>query len=147
MKKIIRLTESDLHNIIQGSVKRILREHDETLLLQSIAQALANENEIYARKGENDVEVEIGNGMTAYIDFTLYSDPYRTDDTRDVQGTLEDNPSIDVDNIVVYDEDDNEINLQDNGIIRDAILAKMDIEYDGDVPSEREYYDEINNDF
>ena len=28
MKKIIRLTESDLHRIIKNSVKRVLREHD-----------------------------------------------------------------------------------------------------------------------
>ena len=30
MKKIIRLTESDLHNIIMGSVKRLLREEVDT---------------------------------------------------------------------------------------------------------------------
>ena len=31
MKKIIRLTESDLHNIIKGSVNKILKESIESL--------------------------------------------------------------------------------------------------------------------
>ena len=53
MKKIIRLTESDLHNLIKRSVERILREQGgDDLLLQSIAQGLVQQ-QLSVSPGEN----------------------------------------------------------------------------------------------
>ena len=59
MKKIIRLTESDLHNIIKYSVKKILREENDTLFLQSIAQSIVNGEKIDANLEDNEIEVEV----------------------------------------------------------------------------------------
>ena len=39
MKRVIRLTENDLHKIIKESVKRILRESDETKYAGPAARA------------------------------------------------------------------------------------------------------------
>ena len=75
MRKIIRLTESDLHNLVQRSVLRILREQDNNLLLQSIAQGLVQQ-QLTASQGENEVEVQLQGDAIAQINFVVESDPY-----------------------------------------------------------------------
>lgn len=42
MKKIIKLTENDVHNIIEESVKQILKENKTAIQLQNIIQQLTD---------------------------------------------------------------------------------------------------------
>lgn len=72
MKRIIRLTESDLHNFIKRSVERILREQgDDDLLLQSIAQGLVQQ-QLSVSPGENEAEVELGEDTFAYVTYVAH---------------------------------------------------------------------------
>ena len=58
-KQIIRLTESDLHNIIRESVKRVLREQDETpLYTQDDLEAAANKVRALKKGGDKKAWLE-----------------------------------------------------------------------------------------
>jgi hypothetical protein len=148
MRKIIRLTESDLHNLVQRSVLRILREQDNNLLLQSIAQGLVQQ-QLTASQGENEVEVQLQGDAIAQINFVVDSDPYMQKgmrsssyDVPDDPDEIIDNPTISVVEIVVCKDGDC-IPIQDNGIIQQTLEKNVEIDYSGgDIPSEQDYYSE-----
>lgn len=64
-KKIIRLTESDLHDIIQESVKRMLSEEDEWDAYLQQDDDLPDNNNIHF--GENDYETGYCKGIETAI--------------------------------------------------------------------------------
>lgn len=148
MKKIIRLTESDLHNLVQRSVLRILREQDDNLLLQSIAQGLVQQ-QVTATQGKNEVEVQLQSDTFAYIDFVVESNPYMRQgmrsssyDVPDDPDEIIDNPTIEVLEVAVC-EDGECRPIQDNGIIQQTLEKNVEIDYSGgDIPSEQDYYSE-----
>lgn len=147
MKQIIRLTESDLHNIIRHSVNQILREEDNSMLLQIIAQALS-QKEVYARDGENEEEVELGNGAYAYITYEVSSSPYmergwksHTNELPNDPDEVVDSPSVYVNGIEYCENDEECIELEDNGIIKDALENTIVMDYgDDDIPYSDEYF-------
>lgn len=142
MKKVIRLTESDLHNLIQRSVLRVLHEENDTLLLQDIAQSIADKKEIIMSQGQNDIEVELRDGRLVYIDYSVVSDPYleKGMESGDYDEIIDDY-DIEVNDIVLYDYDDNEVTINDNGIVKEALLSVSQIDYDGyDIPNEEDYF-------
>jgi hypothetical protein len=148
MKKIIRLTESDLHNLIQRSVLRVLREQDENFLLQSIAQSLVQQ-QLIANQGRNEIEVRLQGDAIAQIEYVVESDPYMRQDMRsssyDVPDGSEgiiDNPTIEVVEVVVC-KDGECLPIQDNGIIQQTLEKNVEIDYSGgDIPSEQDYFSE-----
>lgn len=148
MKKVIRLTESDLHNLIQRSVLRVLHEENDTLLLQDIAQSIADKNEIIMSQGRNDIEVELRDGRLVYIEYNVVSDPYLEKgmesgdyDVPDDSDEIIDDYDIEVNDIVLYDYDDNEVTINDNGIVKEALLSVSQIDYDRyDIPNEEDYF-------
>ena len=148
MKKIIRLTESDLHNLIQRSVLRVLREQDENFLLQSIAQSLVQQ-QLIANQGRNEIEVRLQGDAIAQIEYVVESDPYMRQDMRsssyDVPDGSEgiiDNPTIEVVDVVVC-KDGECLPIQDNGIIQQTLEKNVEIDYSGgDIPSEQDYFSE-----
>lgn len=150
MKRIIRLTESDLHNFIKRSVERILREqNDFGLLLQSVAQSIAQENTIYVTPGENEQEVQLEDGRLAFVVYDVQCSPYLRQgmrsadyDVPDDPDEIIDNPKVVVTEIILYDEDgDNEMTLEDNGIIQKALQNNIEVDYsDYNVPSEEDYF-------
>ena len=150
MKRIIRLTESDLHNFIKRSVERILREqNDFGFLLQSVAQSIAQENTIYVTPGENEQEVQLEDGRLAFVVYDVQCSPYLRQgmrsadyDVPDDPDEIIDNPKVVVTEIILYDEDgDNEMTLEDNGIIQKALQNNIEVDYsDYNVPSEEDYF-------
>ena len=147
MKKIIRLTESDLHGIIQRSVLSILREQNDVLLLQQIAQKLA-QGTIHARSGENEEDVELQGDMYAVVRYTVESNPYRIKgmkshdyDVPNDPDEVVDEPNVIINEIVLCSNNDCQP-LQDNGIVKRAIEQSMEIEYDDSIPSEEEFFNE-----
>ena len=69
MKKI-RLTESDLHNIIESAVRFIIQEKkDNAAIIKWIAENL-KKMEVNAEDGENTVEVQLSDNdeYLAFID-------------------------------------------------------------------------------
>ena len=101
MKKIIRLTESELHNLVQRSVQRILREQDERFLLQSIAQSIVQKRSVGAKLGENDGEFRLQDGNYAYITYTVEGDPYMQRGMRSSSRDVPDDPDEIIDNPTV----------------------------------------------
>jgi hypothetical protein len=52
-KKLIRLTESDLHNIVKEAVNRVLKEHDMYALGRGSARALERSAELAKEMGQS----------------------------------------------------------------------------------------------
>jgi hypothetical protein len=148
MKKIIRLTESDLHNIVRNSVLHVLREQDDTMLLQIIAQALAEQKQ-EAVPGNNEARVELEGDDFAYIDYNVLCDPYmrqgmksQSYDVPDDEDEIIDDVEIEV-NEIGYCRDGECRLIEDNGIIKKALENAVEIDYDGqDIPSEEDYFSE-----
>ena len=151
MKKIIRLTESELHNLVQRSVQRILREQDESFLLQTIAQAIAQKRSIGATLGECDAEIPLQNGNYAYITYEVESDPYMqrgmkssSYDVPDDSDEIIDNPTVEIGSIEVCDNEGHCMPIRDNGIVKQALEQTIEIDYNSiyDIPSEEDYFNE-----
>jgi len=149
MKKIIRLTESDLHNIVQQSVARVLREQqDNSLLLQSIAQSIVQQGNVGAIIGENDAEFRLQGDMYAYITYEVISDPYMQQgmksssyDVPNDSDEIVDSPTVEIGSIEVCNGDGECIQIHDNGIVKQALENTIEIDYNGmDIPSEDDYY-------
>ena len=148
MKKIIRLTESDLHNLIQRSVERVLREQGDALLLQDIAQCIVQKGEIDVNPGENDLEVELQDGRLAYIKYNVLCSPYLRQGMKSYDYDVPDDPDeiiddwdVEIIDICLYDYDDNEVTINDNGIVRESLKRVLQIDYSNyDVPSEEDYF-------
>lgn len=150
MKNIIRLTESDLHSIIEGSVKKILREEqDKNLLLQTIAQAIIKQGSMEVNLGEMDANIDMGNGYYAYITFEVYGEPFiRTGERsldRDVpprDNEIIDEPTVEVGSIDYCNADDECIQILDNGIVKQALEKVIDVNYGFmDIPYEKDMID------
>ena len=147
MKRIIRLTESDLHNFIKRSVERILREQGgDDLLLQSIAQGLVQQ-QLSVSPGENEVEVELGEDTFAYVKYNVLCSPYLKQGMRSNDYDVPDDPDeiIDEPEVEVIEVDycqDGDCNpIQDNGIIQKALQNNIEVDYsDYNVPSEEDYF-------
>lgn len=147
MKRIIRLTESDLHNFIKRSVERILREQGgDDLLLQSIAQGLVQQ-QLSVSPGENEAEVELGEDTFAYVKYNVLCSPYLKQGMRSNDYDVPDDPDeiIDEQEVEVIEVDycqDGDCNpIQDNGIIQKALQNNIEVDYsDYNVPSEEDYF-------
>lgn len=147
MKRIIRLTESDLHNFIKRSVERILREQGgDDLLLQSIAQGLVQQ-QLSVSPGENEAEVELGEDTFAYVKYNVLCSPYLKQGMRSNDYDVPDDPDeiIDEPKVEVIEVDycqDGDCNpIQDNGIIQKALQNNIEVDYsDYNVPSEEDYF-------
>ena len=149
MKKIIRLTESDLRGIVQRSVLRVLQEqNDFGLLLQSIAQSIVQKDEIDVNPGENDLELELQDGRLVYIKYNVLCNPYLRQGMKSSDYDVPDDPDeiiddwdVEIIDICLYDYDDNEVTINDNGIVRESLKRVLQIDYSNyDVPSEEDYY-------
>ena len=149
MKKVIRLTESDLHNIIEGSVRKVLREEqDKSLLLQSIAQSIVQQGRFDVTLGENDADFDLQGGYYAYVTFEVMGDPYikrgmRSNDydVPDDPDEIVDDVKVEVGSIKYCNPNDECIDLMDNGIVKQALEKVISVDYSNmDIPDEDEYF-------
>lgn len=149
MKKIIRLTESDLRGIVQHSVLRVLQEqNDKLLLLQSIAQAVVQRGTMYAILGENDADIELQQGKFAYIEFEVDGDPYLQQGMKSSSYDVPNDSDEIIDDIritigsIEYCNGEGEcFPIRDNGIVKKALERVIQVDYSNyDVPSEEDYF-------
>ena len=147
-KVVIRLTESELKKMVNESVARVLKEHDDSFILQIIAQQLAQKGKIYAVNGENETEVELGNDKSADIIFNVESDPYMMKgmrsssyDVPDDPNEIMDNPVIQVIKIDVWmNGGEYSYQVNDNGIVAKTLKNIIEMDYSNtDIPSEEDY--------
>ena len=139
MKKLIRLTESDLHNLVQRSVLRVLREQDENFLLQSIAQSLVQQRLVANQGGDAIAQITFVVESSPYMRQGMKSSSYDVPDDPD---KVVDNPTIEVVEVVVCKDGDC-LPIQDNGIIQQTLQKNVEIDYNGgDIPSAQDYYSE-----
>ena len=149
MKKIIRLTESDLHNLVQRSVVRILQE-DNSFLLQLIAQSIIQQKQLDVNVGENDGEFRLQGDKFAYITFEVDCDPYMQQGMRsssyDVPNDPDkiiDKPTVVVNSIDYCDGEGECIQIHDNGLVKQALEKIINVDYTNyDVPTEGDYFNE-----
>ena len=149
MKKVIRLTESDLHALVQRSVARVLREQqDNDLLLQSLAQSIIQSGRLDAKVGENDAEFELQGDKFAYVVYEVISDPYMQSgmksssyDVPNDSDEIVDKPTVEIGSIEFCNGEGECIPIHDNGIIKQALEKVIEVDYGNlDIPNEDEYF-------
>lgn len=145
MKKIIRLTESELHGIVRRTVARVIREQAADMqLLNLIAWSIDLRGVIYAKPGYNDIEVELGDGTTAYIEYAVNSSPYRKKGMASHDRDVPDDPDeivddVEIEVVSIHTDDGNEI--YDNGIVAAALNSCVEVDYVyDDIPDEDDYF-------
>lgn len=128
----IRLTESDLKNLISSTVKRILKEEvNDSSILSRIVERLTN-IDVPASGGENSVEVPLDDegNVIAFIDYEIKDNRYLNqveapDGPLDnVEGDFE----LYITNMVIYDENDNETPIEDNGMVTNALKELVNLD-------------------
>jgi hypothetical protein len=154
VKKIIRLTESELYSIIAKTTKKLIREEmeDNTELLERIAELILAERRVEGTpNGDNVIELTIEQDFYCdvhyYIDDDSYftqiehhTDYYSPPDTWDLTERFD--ISVEKIDIVRYDEEGEEMNyqIQDSGdIVKNAILRVLDVNH-SDAPTDFEKY-------
>lgn len=131
---ILRLTESDLRELISSTVSKILREDiDNNALLGNIVEKLSA-MDIDAKEGSNDIEVPLDDNADniAFITFEVedrrYMSPGRN--VPDYPDEVEGDYDVYVTEIVLYDEFNNEIQIQDNGMVASALKSLVNVGID-----------------
>lgn len=149
MRKIIRLTESDLHNMVRNALKGVLSE---TNFIPLIAKAVEEQWEADTlTPGKNEIDVEPTRNTRVFITFNLICSPYIQPGTRsqsrdvpDDPDEIVDEPEVEITQIYMVLDDDEEMEITDDGTIQSVIQEKVnnaEIEYDWSrVPSRKEYF-------
>ena len=139
MLKKLRLTESDLHRIIASAVGKILTESNDNELLSAIVGKLSN-IDIDAKPGKNEIQVPLDdNGdLIAFIDFVVEDNRYlehgmrsQSRDVPDDPDSIEGDYNVMVSSIVIYDDNNEETEFADNGMVADALRDLINLDNEG----------------
>lgn len=139
MLKKLRLTESDLHRIIASAVGKILTESNDNELLSAIVGKLSN-IDIDAKPGKNEIQVPLDdNGdLIAFIDFVVEDNRYlehgmrsQSMDVPDDPDSIEGDYNVMVSSIVIYDDNNEETEFADNGMVADALRDLINLDNEG----------------
>ena len=139
MLKKLRLTESDLHRIIASAVGKILTESNDNELLSAIVEKLSNVN-IDAKPGKNEIQVPLDdNGdLIAFIDFVVEDNRYlehgmrsQSRDVPDDPDSIEGDYNVMVSSIIIYDDNNEETEFADNGMVADALRDLINLDNEG----------------
>jgi len=147
-KVIYRLTESELRKIIDESARRIIKEQDNSFMLQVVAQTIIQRGNLTAYLGENDAEFNIQGGKYVYITFEVDGNPYMKQgmrsssyDVPDDHDEIIDTPTVIVNSIEISDDEGHGVQIRDNGIVKKALEKVIEVDYNGmDIPSQDDYY-------
>lgn len=157
MANIIRLTESDLHNIVRNTVRRIMNEENEGAYLSAIenyVRSLIGYNNRVASlypNEDNELEFELEGGYEGVLEFHIDSYAYvnlgwksNDYDQPDDADEIVDEPEVSDVRIYLYDPEGEEVPIQDNGTIKNALQDLIEyhgLEYDwSSLPSSEDVY-------
>lgn len=136
MLRKLRLTESDLHRIIASAVGKILTESNDNELLSAIVEKLSNVD-IDAKPGKNEIQVPLDdNGdLIAFIDFVVDDNRYlehgmrsQSRDVPDDPDSIEGDYNVMVSSIIIYDDNNEETEFADNGMVADALRDLINLD-------------------
>lgn len=148
MKKIFRITETELRGLVNESIQRVLREHKEQkMLLQMVAQGIVSNGNLECTNGENETEVVLGEDEIAYITYEVSSSPYikRGESRMSTYDIPEEDEIVDDIEIqvlsILYCVDGECTNLDDDGLVKTALENAIEMSYDTtSIPTEDEYF-------
>lgn len=128
MKKVIRMCESELHELVGNAARKVIKEMDETALISEIAKKILEKRNVDAKEGENDLEVMLGNGTPVYINYEII------DHTVIRRDRWSENPNDEIVNddyeLYVYDIDVNEeLHSDIDDIVKNALLKVVSVEH------------------
>ena len=141
----IRLCESELSQIIKNAATKLIREMDEKLLLQAIAQEIAAMGEMYARQGDNTISVDLDDNSGADVYFYVSDRSFASrinhyDRDLEDETYINEDVEVTIDEIEWYTNDgDTVVQLNDvDDIVKNAVEKAVKVEHD-----DMEYDDEL----
>lgn len=128
MKKVIRMCESELHELVGNAARKVIKEMDETALISEIAKKILEKRNVDAKEGENDIEVMLDNGTPVYINYEII------DHTVIRRDRWSENPNDEIVNddyeLYVYDIDVNEeLHSDIDDMVKNALLKVVSVEH------------------
>lgn len=128
MKKVIRMCESELHELVGNAARKVIKEMDETALISEIAKKILEKGNVDAKEGENDLEVMLDNGTPVYINYEII------DHTVIRRDRWSENPNDEIVNddyeLYVYDIDVNEeLHSDIDDMVKNALLKVVSVEH------------------
>ena len=128
MKKVIRMCESELHELVGNAARKVIKEMDETALISEIAKKILEKRNVNAKEGENDLEVMLDNGTPVYINYEIID---HTVIRRDRWSENPNDEIVDDDyELYVYDIDVNEeLHSDIDDIVKNALLKVVSVEH------------------
>jgi len=128
MKKVIRMCESELHELVGNAARKVIKEMDETALISEIAKKILEKGNVDAKEGENDIEVMLDNGTPVYINYEII------DHTVIRRDRWSENPNDEIVNddyeLYVYDIDVNEeLHSDIDDMVKNALLKVVSVEH------------------
>lgn len=128
MKKVIRMCESELHELVGNAARKVIKEMDETALISEIAKKILAKGNVDAKEGENDLEVMLDNGTPVYINYEII------DHTVIRRDRWSENPNDEIVNddyeLYVYDIDVNEeLHSDIDDMVKNALLKVVSVEH------------------
>lgn len=151
MRNKIILTEEDITNLITEAVDSVINEEDNNAILMGIAEQITALGEIHCNLGENELydQIQIGE-YSVNINYTVESESYWTgvgdpgDYIHEPQQPdfNEGETRVTVNDIQVDNEEsDDVIDIEDNGIIANALKSVIVFD-ETDLPDRSFEYDE-----
>lgn len=136
MKRIVRLTESDIHRIVANSIGRIIEQRENYDLIKMIVSAIKEQyaEGIDARENDkNELQLDLADGRFVWIGFNVYGNAYvdTQEGNYDVPEYSEvvDNPEITDITVEVFDENNEPHLLEDTALIENTIKQLLNIDY------------------
>jgi len=135
----LRLTESDLHKIIESSVIRIIKENSENSeLIAKICQKITEmQNEIDWKGSDGELEIPLDeNGDNiAFISYEALLE-------RDAIVTPPDDVYVYINDIIIYDENNMEYRINDNGMIKKLLKSFVEPDRYMEIDDDESGYNE-----
>lgn len=146
-KKIIKITEQDLKDMVSESVKRVLKEGSDYSVSDEEVQSAAMDaiqggdkkylfdlikghiyyspyaNGYYYKPGHNELECDFGNDVYITVEFDLVPNASFYDDSGDYYNPpysyVEDNPMVEYIKVTYYDEYGKSHTIEDDGTLKE----------------------------
>ena len=131
---VLRLVESDLHRLISSTVEKILKENAEnngilSIICQKITE-LQNEIDWTGKEGDLEIPLDDEGNNIAFIQYEVEDNRYLVPGQRSFDMDVPDDPDytegdydVFINDIVIYDSENNEHSIEDNGMVTNLLKS------------------------